>query len=93
VAMHQSHSRPLADGGAEQASGQQMNGHHVNGNGALPGEEAAGSGEVSATPARRPRRPRRPRRVEGDASEGASEEGGEAASAPQGAGNGDLAAE
>jgi hypothetical protein len=99
VAMRQ--HRPSSDNsnsgnGGEQPAQQQMNGHHVNGNGAEKAEEAVESAEAEAVPARRPRRPRRPRRVENDAAGGdvaSDQPAGETASAPQGAESGDVAAE
>jgi hypothetical protein len=93
VAMRQ--HQPHSDRGGEPAAQQQMNGHHVNGNGAEPAEEVAQSADAADAPVRRPRRPRRPRRVEGDTAEGGApgQPAGEAASVPQGVESGDVAAE
>jgi hypothetical protein len=90
VAMHQTQPR------SSEQPAQQMNGHHMNGNGADKAEEVGEGAEASASPARRPRRPRRPRRTEADGAEaegGSDGNTGEAASAPQGAESGDMAAE
>jgi len=90
VAIHQGQSR---SSGSEQPA-QQMNGHHVNGNGAEKTDETAEGAETSASPARRPRRPRRSRRTEAGAEEGASGgSSGEESSAPQATESGDMAAE
>ena len=81
-----------ADGAEKQAPQHHINGHHLNGNGADQSDEAAESAEAAEAPVRRPRRPRRPRQTQ--AAEGGQGHGGdEAASAPQSAESGDVAAE
>jgi hypothetical protein len=94
VAMHQADSS--GENGTEKITSQhQVNGHHLNGNGAekaVEAAEAAEGDEAAEAPARRPRRPRRPRRVEISAESGPGSTGEEATSAP-GVENGDVAAE